>query len=113
MEINLTVIKVLKEYYTDNFAYDTIGNGLFELIRDTKGPRQGSSLSSFLFNICLERTLVHWKKSSQVLGLPIKENKRLFSLKYADDQVIIAQDAGDLEFILKRLNNCILIIGVS
>ena len=36
---------------------------------------------------------------------PIKENKCLFSLNYADDQVIIiAQDAEDLEFILKRLN---------
>ena len=36
--------------------------------------------------------------------MPIKENKCLFSLNYADDKVIIAQDAGDLEFILKRLN---------
>ena len=26
------------------------------------------------------------------------------SLNYADDQVIIAQDADDLKFILKRLN---------
>ena len=38
------------------------------------------------------------------MGVPIEENKFLFSLNYADDQVIIAQDAEDLEFILKRLN---------
>ena len=38
------------------------------------------------------------------MGVPIEENKFLFSLNYADDQVIIAQDANDLEFILKRLN---------
>ena len=37
------------------------------------------------------------------MGEPIEENKFLFSLNY-DDQVIIAQDAEDLEFILKRLN---------
>ena len=38
------------------------------------------------------------------MGVPIEENKFLFSLNYADDQVIIAQDAEALEFILKRLN---------
>ena len=38
------------------------------------------------------------------MGVPIEENKFLFSLNYADDQVTIAQDAEDLEFILKRLN---------
>ena len=38
------------------------------------------------------------------MGEPIEENKFLFSLNYADDQVIIAQDAEDLELILKRLN---------
>ena len=28
----------------------------------------------------------------------------LFSLNYADDQVVISQDAGDLQFTLRRLN---------
>jgi Reverse transcriptase (RNA-dependent DNA polymerase). len=36
--------------------------------------------------------------------VPIEDNKCLFPLNYADDQVKIAQDADDLEFILKRLN---------
>ena len=35
------------------------------------------------------------------MGVPIEEKKFLFSLNYADDQVIISQY---LEFILKRLN---------
>ena len=38
------------------------------------------------------------------MGVPIEENKFLVSLNYADDQVIIAQDADNLEFIFKRLN---------
>jgi hypothetical protein len=38
------------------------------------------------------------------MGVPIKENKCLFSFNYADYEVIIAQDADDLEFILRRLN---------
>ena len=47
------------------------------------------------------------------MGVPIKENKCLFSLNYADVQVIIAQDADDLEFILKRLNNTYKAINIS
>ena len=35
------------------------------------------------------------------MGVPIEENKFLFSLNYADDQVIIAQDAEDLKCIFK------------
>ena len=38
------------------------------------------------------------------MGVPVQENESLFSLNYAGDQVIIAQDADDLEFILKRLD---------
>ena len=43
------------------------------------------------------------------MGVPIEENNCLFSLNYSDE-VIIAQDADNLEFILKghvkkRLNN--------
>ena len=37
------------------------------------------------------------------MGVPIEENKCLFSLNCAD-QVIIAQDADDLEYIIRRLN---------
>ena len=51
-----------------------------------------------------EKTQDHWKKSCQGIGVPIAENRFLFSLNYADNQVIIAQDADDLKFTLKRLN---------
>ena len=63
-----------------------------------KGLREGCSLSPILFNIYLEKTQDHWKKSCEGMGVPIEENKFLFSLNYA-------QDAEELEFILKRLNN--------
>ena len=55
-----------------------------------------------------KKILDHWKKSCEGLGVPIEEIKFLFSLNYADDQVITAQDADNLEFILnikKGLNN--------
>ena len=43
-------------------------------------------------------------KISQGMGVPFEENKWQFSLKYTDDQVLVVQDADNLEFILKRLN---------
>ena len=101
--INGTILHILKEYYTENVAYAKIGNELSDPIEVTKGLRQGRSLSTILFNIYLEKTLDYWKKSCQELGVPIEENKCLFSFNYVDDQVIRAQDSDDLEFILKRL----------
>ena len=86
MGINGTILNILKEYYTDNVAYVKIGNELSDPIEVTKGLRQGCGLSPILFNIYLEKTLDHWKKSCKGMGVPIKENKFLFSLNYADDQ---------------------------
>ena len=56
----------------------------------------------FQCNIYLEKNLNHWKKSCQETGVPIEENRFLFSLNYADDQVIRAKDADDLESALKN-----------
>jgi Reverse transcriptase (RNA-dependent DNA polymerase). len=96
MEINGTILKVLKEYYTDNIEYVKIGNDTIEV---TKGLIQGCSLSPIVFNIYLEKKLWNIGRTTTK-----EENKCLFSLNYADDKVIIAQDADDLDFILKRLN---------
>ena len=49
MELNGTILKILKEYYTDDVAYIKIGNGLSDPIEVTKGFRHGCSLSPILF----------------------------------------------------------------
>jgi Reverse transcriptase (RNA-dependent DNA polymerase). len=85
--------------YTDNVAY--VKTESSEPNEGYKRLRQGCSLSFNLLDIYLEKTLDHWKKSYQGMGFPIKENKCLFSLKYADDQVKIFQGADDLKFILR------------
>lgn len=42
------------------------------------------------------------KRSCEGMGIPINETY-LFTLSFADDQAVFAQDAYDLEFMLKRL----------
>ena len=86
---------VLKDYYYDNVVFVKIGKALSDAIEVTKG------LSPILFNIYLGKTIGHWK-NCQGMGVPIEENKFLFSLNYADDQVIRAKDADDLESALKN-----------
>ena len=48
MEINGTMLNILKEYYTDHVAYLKIGNELSDPFEVTKGLRQGCSLSPIL-----------------------------------------------------------------
>ena len=103
MEVNGTILKIFNEYYTDNVAYVKIGNELSKPIKITKGIRQDCSLSPILFNIYpKKKTLDHWKKSCPRKEVPMQENKCLFSLNYADYQLIIAQDVDYLQFILKK-----------
>ena len=80
MEINGAVLRILKECYIDNVAYIRIGKELLEPIKVIKGLRQGFNLSPILFNIHLEKIVVHWKKHCQGMGLPIEEYMCCFLL---------------------------------
>ena len=86
----------IKEFSAD-VSCVKFDNEFLEPITVTKALNNVGSLAPIL----LKKTLDYWKKKWQGMGVPI-ENKCLFSLNYADDQVIIAQDADDLEFTLKK-----------
>jgi hypothetical protein len=68
----------------------------------TKGLRQGCSLSPTLFKIYLEKVLRNWKKRCQPMGIPIQIT-HVYSLNFAADQVLIAQDYDDMEFMARKL----------
>ena len=57
MDINGVILRMLKEYYTDNVSYAKIDNELSVPIQVTKGLMQVCSLSPILFNIYLEKKL--------------------------------------------------------
>jgi hypothetical protein len=50
----------------------------------------------------IERASEEWKRSCQGMGVAVKD-RYLFTLNFADDQVVIAQDHFDLEFMVRRL----------
>lgn len=102
LEVDRPLLKIIKELYKENESYVKIGHRLSNPINTTKGLRQGCSLSPLIFNAYVEVALREWKTKCQGMGIPIGDNT-LFTLSFADDQVVIAQDSYDLEFMTKRL----------
>jgi hypothetical protein len=96
------LVEVIMKIYDNHIAYVRHGNTLSQPIVPTKGLRQGCSLSPVLFNIYIERVLEVWKRNCQGMGIPVND-RYLFTLNFADDQMVIAQDQFDLEFMMRRL----------
>lgn len=96
------LIEIIQEFYSDNIAYVKQGLLQSEPFQTTKGLRQGCSMSPILFNIYVETALKNWKRSCEGMGIPV-DDSTLFTLSFADDQAIIAQDSYDMEFMMRRL----------
>jgi hypothetical protein len=47
--------------------------------------------------------LRNWKRGCQPMGIPIQNTQYVYSLNFADDQVLIAQDHDDTEFMARKL----------
>jgi len=68
----------------------------------TKGLRQGCSLSSTLFKIPIQNSLENWQKKCARMGLEIQD-RTIHSMLFADDQILIAHDYDDLEYMTRNL----------
>lgn len=75
-----------------------IKNDISKAFCPSKGLHKGCSLSP-LFQIIA--TLYNWRKRIKGMEIPTGcEN--LYTISYANDQVVIAQDSFDLEFMLRK-----------
>ncbi|KAJ4436828.1 hypothetical protein ANN_16960 [Periplaneta americana] len=70
--------------------------------RITKGLRQVFCLSPTLFKIYLEEVLKGWKKKCRHMGVLVGD-KNISTLQFVDDQIILAEDYDDIEYMSRKL----------
>jgi hypothetical protein len=63
---------------------------------------QGHNFKNTILITEVHPVLKSWKASCRGMGIPINDTY-LFSLNYADDQTVLAQDAFDLEYMMRKL----------
>ena len=101
--INEIYVKVLKSFYENNVSAIKIGNKVSETFKVTKGLRQGCAMAPTLFKIYINEALKKWKKHCEVMGIPIND-KFLYTLLFADDQVVVAMDEQDSSYMIRKLH---------
>jgi len=99
--INNTLIKALQNLY-DNTTQVKIGNILSQPCNITKGLRHGCCIFPTLFKIYIRKALEEWKHKCSGMGIPL-ENTTLYTLQFADDQVVLAGDKEDLDYMTRKL----------
>ena len=79
-----------------------IGNLLSHPFDITKGLHQGCCISPTLFKIYIQKPLEEWKRKCSRMGI-LLENTTLYTIQLADDQVVLAGDKEDLEYMTCKL----------
>lgn len=96
-------VQAVKELYTDTTARIKIGKELSSEFSISKGLRQGCPIAPTLFKIYLAAALDKWRRACCSMGISIG-NDKLFTLHFADDQVIMAEDEDDVYYMIRKLD---------
>jgi hypothetical protein len=96
-------INAVRELYDDMTSVIKIGQKVTKKIKVTKGLRQGCCIAPTLFKIYLEGVLDIWKRKCEPMGVKIGDHT-LYSLHFADDQVILAEDQDDIHYMLRKID---------
>jgi hypothetical protein len=100
--ISNSIIRVINRLYENFFSKIKIGKQLPSGFCITKGLRQGCSLWPAFFKIYIQNALENWQKKCAKMELKIQDTT-IHSLSFSDDQLLIAQDYKDLEYITRKL----------
>lgn len=103
LDIPITLTNAMKTLYRNNKIHIKVGNKIVNSLTTSKGLLQGCPTSPTLFKIFLEHALTTWKRKCEGMGIPLR-NEHLYTLCFADDQVVMAQDEEDLSYMLRKLN---------
>jgi hypothetical protein len=96
------MIKTVKELYRRSVTHIKQGGLLSDGFEVTNGLRQGCCLSPTLFKIYVEKTLNTWRRKYFGMGYNV-DNTTIYTLEFADDQVVIAQSKEDLQYMGQKL----------
>lgn len=102
-QINTTIIRAIQQLYDGQTSRIKLGNRLSTHFQVSKGLRQGCCLSPTLFNIYINRALKNWRNQCHRMGVELSEDRNLYTVHFADDQVVLAQEKEDLEFMTRKL----------
>jgi hypothetical protein len=94
---------ILKSMYSNNRCQVQVGSSLSREFCTSKGLLQGCCISPTLFKIYIDMSLRRLSQKCHTMGLPINQDYNLHNLLFAVDQVIIAQDTEDAEYMLRKL----------
>ena len=100
--ISITLIKAVQELYKNNTSQVKKGQTVSKGFSINKGLKQGCCLSPTLFKIYLEQALKTWKRKCEQMGILLNDSI-LYTLCFADDQIILAQDYEDWEYMTRKL----------
>ena len=100
--ISYTLFKTVKELYRKILSYIKQGGLLSEGFGVKKGLRQGSRVLPSLFKIYVEKALNIWKRKCSGMGYNV-DNTTIYTLQFADDQVVRAQSKEDFEYKCRKL----------
>lgn len=111
-DVKMYLLKAVKDLYSSNVSQIKIGRNLSEPFSVNKGLRQGCCIAPTLFKLYLNETLKNWRRKCCNLGVKI-DDSMLYSLNYADDQVIFAEEEDDVLYMLRKLHEEYLYWGLE
>ena len=100
--ISGNLINIVKEMYAGYTCCIKIGKEISEEFNVNKGLRQGCCISPTLFKIYIGKALNIWSKKCRSMGVQIGEDN-VHTLLFADDQIVLAEDRDDIEYMTRKL----------
>ena len=96
-------VQATRKLYEGCSSTVKLGNNISQEFLVNKGLRQGCSLAPTLFKVYLEEVLKCWKMKCRGMGIPVGKDT-LYTLLFADDQVLIAGDRDDSSYMFRKLH---------
>lgn len=111
-KFSTTLVNTIKSLYFNSISVVKIGEQTSAEIRVNKGLKQGCCISPTLFNIYIAEALSNWKRKCCNMGIQIGDSK-LYTLLFADDQIVIAEDEDDASYMTRKLKEEFLKWGLT